>query len=123
MWSDKYWYFQIRSDSEYSKTYATTIIIDILTRIDGLEKVGPQKFETKNNFPWATLYCANLENGGYSFPDNYTSKVCNLIDIVASKFDLENQKEYIQLFKSIANKLDWELILEEDDNENCQIVF
>jgi len=118
MWSNQYWYYNIRSDANYSHSLPTNEIIAVLENIQVLRKEGFQMFRNQEDFPWLYVACVFSDNGNFSCDPSYQTEQINLIDIVASRRVPENERRYLELLKSIANRLGWELVLEEDDNGN-----
>ena len=121
MWSNQYLYYIIRSDAQYSRSLSTKDVIKFLERFQELKKNGHQSFVNQENFPWIHIACVHTLNGNFAHNDSDQTDNTNLITIAASKHDPENEYRYIELLKSIANRLNWELILEENDDGNKDI--
>ena len=94
--------------------------------IDGYEcadKKNKQTFESIAPFPWVDLVAVNSNMGNFGSDASINSKTVNLIAIVGSKQYPENEQHYIDVFTEVAQKLNWELILEADDECNEDIVL
>jgi hypothetical protein len=121
MWSNQYWYYNIRSDEIYSDSLSSNKVVGLLENIDILKKKGPQVFINSESFPWIKITCVCSNNGSFAHDDSDKTDRINLITIVASKQHPENEQKYIELLKAIADKLKWELVIEEDDDGDQDI--
>ena len=74
-------------------------------------------------FPWISVVAVNSHHGNYGKDEDFNSEWVNLIAIVGSKSDPENEILYVNMLTEVAEKINWGLILEEDDNENKNIVL
>ncbi|SFD57373.1 hypothetical protein SAMN05518672_102464 [Chitinophaga sp. CF118] len=77
MWSNLYWYYEIRADENYSKELSTDKIIRILENTGLLKRTTPQTFTNKDSFPWIDVCCVNSDNGNYGRPEHFNSKYCS----------------------------------------------
>jgi len=123
MWSTFYLYYNIRSDNGHSKHLSTKTIIKVLENTGVLKNTGPQKFVNKETFPWIEICCVNAINGNYSFNNNDSTELCNLISVVASKRNPAELNKYVRLLTQVAEYLNWELSLEEDDDGNEDVIL
>ncbi|MGZ3778253.1 MAG: hypothetical protein ACXVI9_12085 [Mucilaginibacter sp.] len=101
----------------------TIDIVKILENTGVLKHKGPQTFINEENFPWINIACVNSNKGNFAQNDSDSTEVCNLIAIVVSRQGASNEIKYVELLKHIAAKLNWELILEEDDDGNENVVL
>lgn len=122
MWSDRYNYYNIQSDENYSQNLARDIVIESLLATRSFTQNNHQNFVNTDSFPWTRIEIYETKNGNFSASKNEDLFI-NLISIVCSKGEGVNQDIYIETFKAIAIQLGWTLYLEEDDdgNENIPI--
>ena len=122
MWSDKYNYYNIQSDNQFSQKVEIKTIVDILLQTNLLVQKNHQSFTNSKSFPWVDIIIVQATNGDFAATDKPLSHV-NLIAIVCSKGNEINQTIYKQTFLNIAAKLNWKLFLEADDegNENIEV--
>ena len=123
MWSPFYWYYEIRHDAAYSGKLPTNVVLEILENIPVLQKKDNQVFCNQEGFPWVDIVAVNSDNGNYGRPENFNSEWVNLITVVGSKSAPENEALYITLLTEIAEKINWEFISEEGDDNNEYIVL
>lgn len=123
MWSPLYWYYEIRGNNTYSEKLPTDDVLTVLKNTGKLQLTGNQQFCNVVNFPWISVTAVNSDNGSYGRAADFNSEWVNLIVIVGSKFNPENEIRYIGLLTEIAEKINWELILEEDDDDNEDVVL
>lgn len=122
MWSDRYCYYSIQYDEQFSQKIDKSFVIDCLLKLKLFKKSNHQLFINSNDFPWVEIYLVETQNGNFTTSDQ-EYKFVNLIEIVCSKGPNVNQYIYIDVFKKIANQLNWKLYLREDDegNENVEL--
>lgn len=120
MWSDRYSYYNIQSDENYSQKLARDIVIELLLATKVFEQNDHQSFTNTDNFPWTEIGIYKTDNGNFSASKNEDSFI-NLISIVCSKGQNIDQNIYIETFKAVAIRLGWTLYLEQDDNETIAI--
>lgn len=123
MWSHLYWYYEIRGNEIYSQRLLTNDVLDILENTGKLQRIGNQQFSNIESFPWISVIAVSSHNGNYCRDADFNSEWVNLIAIVGSKSSPENEILYVNMLTEIAEKINWELILEEDDNDNENIVL
>lgn len=123
MWSHLYWYYEIRGSETYSQRLSTNDVLKVLENTGKLHRRGNQEFCNIENFPWISVVAVNSHNGNYGRDADFNSQWVNLIAIVGSKSNPENEILYVSMLTEIAEKINWELILEEDDNNNENIVL
>jgi hypothetical protein len=120
MWSDRYNYYNIQSDRQFSKRLDTRTVVDCLLNTKLFKQTGHQTFRNKDKFPWTDIFLTETSNGSFG-PSDADLKQVNLIAIVCSKGQDIDQELYINTFKKIAEKLNWTLYLGEDDEGNEDI--
>jgi hypothetical protein len=123
MWSTYCHYFQIRKDENYSEAVDTKIVKSIFKSIDGVVANGKLYYKNKKGFPSISIAIVKSKNGNFAIQDKYTYfEEINLIDIQSTKKEVD-QEWIMNLMKTIANKLNWEVILETDDDGNEDVVL
>ncbi len=120
MWSNQYLYYNIYSDNSFSEEKETKEITNILLQTNCLKQVDHQTFSNTETFPWISIVFFKTTNGNYA-SSNKTFEKANLITIVCSKN--ANKEIYTNLLLQIADKLHWNLVLEEDDLGNEDIII
>lgn len=123
MWSPFYWYYEIRGNETYSQRLPTNDVLNILDNTGKLQRIGNQQFRNTADFPWISVIAVNSDNGNYGRKEHFNSEWINLIAIVGSKSNPENEGLYVSMLTEIAEKINWELILEEDDDDNENVVL
>ena len=123
MWSNLYWYFNIRSDKSPGNSLPSSDIVNVLKKQQELKQTGPQSFTNDKDFPWIDISCVYSKNGNYSHNLSDLTETSDLIVVVTSKGNDSDDDKVIHLLTEIANKLDWELILEEDNDGNEDVVI
>lgn len=123
MWSPLYWYYEIRGDNTYRQRLLTSDVINILNTMGELRQVDNQRFSNTAGFPWITVSVINSSNGNYGREEDFNSEWVTLIAVVGSKSAPQNEALYVKLLTEIAEKLNWELILEEDEDGNEDVVL
>ena len=123
MWSNLYWYFNIRSDRSLSGYLPSSVIVTLLKKQNEIKQTGPQSFTNNADFPWIEISCVDSKNGSYTHNYGDSTEKSNLIVVAASRRNSNDYERYTRLLTGVANKLDWELTLEEDDNGNEDIVI
>ena len=123
MWSHLYWYYEIRGNNTYSEKLLTSDVLNVLENTGKLRSTGNQQFCNIDPFPWISVTAVNSDNGNYGSAADFNSEWVNLIVIVGSKSNPENENLYVSMLTEIAEKINWELILEEDDDGNANIVL
>ncbi|MBO9673144.1 MAG: hypothetical protein J7577_06855 [Sphingobacteriaceae bacterium] len=122
MWSDRYNYYSIKSDLQHQKKAATQSVMDMLLQTGNFVQKDHQTLSNTDHFPWASITLVEAKQGNFSSSKKQTDFI-NLIDIVCGKGKNIDQQLYIKAFLEIAEKLNWNLYLETDDegNENIMI--
>ncbi|WP_436491527.1 hypothetical protein [Chitinophaga sp. ARDCPP14] len=123
MWSHLYWYYEIRGNETYSQQLLTNDVLSVLENTGKLKAKGNQEFCNMEGLPWINVTAINSRNGSYGRAEDFNSEWVNLIAIIGSRSTPENETFYISLLTDIAEKINWELILEEDDNDNENVVL
>jgi hypothetical protein len=120
MWSEKYNYFNVQFDLNFSQKIEKSIVVKYLTDINLFQQINHQTFRNSEDFPWVEILLIETYDGNYSTSEKENEFV-TLIAIVTSKEQVNNQEKYIETFKQIALSLNWRLFLEEDDEGNLNI--
>ncbi|SEW53187.1 hypothetical protein SAMN04488122_5367 [Chitinophaga arvensicola] len=123
MWSPFYWYYEIRGNETYSQRLLTNDVLEVLENTGKLQRRGNQQFCNIDDFPWIDIVVVNSDNGNYGSLEDLNSEWVNLIAIAGSKSNPGNEILYINLLTEIAQKINWELISEADDDGNENIVL
>jgi len=123
MWSNKYNYYNIQSDLDFSQKVESENVVQLLLNTNCLVQQNHQSFKNSENFPWLDIIITMTEEGNFSSTEKSLNYI-NLIAIVCAKRDDIDQSVYTNVFLNIANNLNWKLFLEEDDfgNENIEII-
>ena len=122
MWSDRYNYYNIQCDENFSQKLDKSVVVNCLLETKLFKQTNHQSFTNTDKFPWVDIVLVETYDGNYSSSDKENQFV-TLVAIVCSKGQNINQQKYIDAFKQITNKLKWKLYLEEDDdgNENIEL--
>ena len=120
MWSDKYNYYNIQSDKQFRRKAETEEIVSILLKTKCFIQKNHQSFTNAETFPWVDIIIVETADGNFSATDKPFPQA-NLIAIVCSKAKHIDQSVYRNVFLNIADKLNWKLFLEADDNGNENI--
>ena len=123
MWSNLYWHFDIRSDKSLGRSLPSSDIVKVLKKQMDLKQTGPQSFTNNVDFPWIEIACVDSKNGNYAHNHSVPTEKSNLIIAVASRKNNNDYDRYTHLLAEVASELDWELILEEDDDNTEDIVI
>lgn len=120
MWSNLYWYYEIRGDHAYSQQLPAHLVLKVLKDTGVLLEKGGQSLCNIEDFPWISVTAVDSRDGNYGRSKDFNSRVVNLITVVGSKEDPVYKKKYVDLLIDIAEKLNWELIEEggSDDGED-----
>jgi len=123
MWSPYHYLYKIRKDKLYSGSIKTSELKKILNSFDEIISTGELYFRNKEQFPVISMLIVNSKNGNFAIKDDKTTfEKINLIEIETSK--KEDQKGwYLKFMIKIAARLNWELILSEDDHENEEVLI
>jgi hypothetical protein len=122
MYSHVYGYFEIRSNEKYSDRKLTKEVIQVLEETGVLIRHENLSFKNKDGFPWIEITCVDSLNGNYSSNGELLDE-CNLLAIITSKNEADSEQKYLDVLKTISAKLEWELILEEDEEGNEDILI
>lgn len=120
MWSNLYFYFNIQEDRFVYQYLSIETVTKVLLNTGCLEQTALQTFKNKEDFPWIEVSIANSANGNFAITTEQI-EIVNLISIVCSKKDTNNEEIYKDLLLKIAYQLNWKLFLEEDDKGNEQL--
>ncbi len=122
MWSDRYNYYNIQSDENFSQKLDKSVVVKCLSETKFFEQTNHQSFTNTDKFPWVDIVLVETYDGNFASSDE-ENKFVTLVSIVCSKGQNIDQQIYIDAFKQIANELNWKLYLEADDdgNENIEL--
>jgi hypothetical protein len=122
MWSDRYNYYNIQFDEKFGQRLGKSTVVDSLLETKLFKQTNHQTFTNSDEFPWVDIVLVETYDGNFAASDKENQFV-TLVAIVCSKRQDIDQQIYIDTFKQIANRLNWKLFLEEDDdgNENIEI--
>ena len=122
MWSDRYNYYNIQFDKQFRQKLDKSYVVNCLLETKLFKQTNHQTFTNSGNFPWVDIIIVETYDGNFAASDKENQFV-TLVAIVCSKKQEIDQQIYINTFKQIANRLNWKLYLEEDDdgNENIEL--
>ena len=122
MWSDRYNYYNIQSDESYTDKVETEIVLQLFLKSGHFLQKDHQTLVNADNFPWVEIVLVETKDGNF-FTSEQKLACINLIAVVCAKSPHIDQQVYLRTFLEIAEKLNWKLYLEEDDegNENIEI--
>ena len=122
MWSDRYNYYNIQFDEQFVQKLYKYFVINCLLETKLFKQTNHQTFTNSKEFPWVDIVLVETYDGNFAASDKENQFV-TLVAIVCSKRQDIDQQIYIDTFKQIANRLNWKLYLEEDDdgNENIEL--
>lgn len=121
MWSHLYYYFEIKADAEYSKCVNTLELVAFMESELLLERKGEKGFGVSDTNMWAEIVIDKTIDGSFSGEGPCPDSV-NLISVVGSKLR-GKRTDYIKLFSRVAEKFDWVLVEEEDDDGNENVIL
>lgn len=122
MWSDRYNYYNIKFDEKFSQKLSKQTIIKTLLETNNYIQKNHQEFTNSEIFPWVYIVLVETEDGNFN-SSQVENQFVSLIAIISSKGKDIDQTKYIESFKNVANKLNWKLFLEEDDEGNQNIAL
>lgn len=122
MWSDRYNYYNIKFDEQFGQKLGKSFVVNCLLETKFFKQTNHQTFTNSKEFPWIDIVLVETYDGNFAASDKENQFV-TLVAIVCSKREDIDQQIYIDTFKQIANRLNWKLYLEEDDdgNENIKL--
>lgn len=123
MWSHLYWYFELRKDATYRHSLQTDFVRNILMETGVFEEEKDQAFRSKKAFPSLHAIAINSEKGSYGSPRHFNSAEVNMISIIGSKSQIENESFYKTLLISIAESLNWQLIAEGEAENGDDVIL
>ena len=115
MWSSRYKYYQIRKDKVYSECVDTQVVRSIILENEHIEPDGKLSFKSQEGCPWISMTMIKTEDGNYSVDERTFFEEINLIEVITSRGNEDNENWYLGLLKVISKKLNWEVRLEQDD--------
>ncbi len=121
MWSNIYNYYNIQFDEKFSQKLSKVIVVKCLLETGLFNQINHQSFTNSNNFPWVDIIPVETYDDNFAASD-LENQFVTLVAIVCSKKQDLDQQIYIDTFQQIANKLNWKLYLETDDEGNENIV-
>ncbi|WMX17017.1 hypothetical protein [Aureispira sp. CCB-E] len=123
MWSPYHFLYKIRKDQLYSDSIETFDLKGILNTFDEIISIGELYYRNRKQYPCISILIVSSDNGNFTVKDHKTTfKEINLIEIQTSK-DKDLKDWYLNFMTKIAQKLNWELILSEDDYGNEDILI
>lgn len=124
MWSDRYNYYNIKSDREHTKKTEADSVMSLLLQTGNFVRKNHQTLSNADHFQWVDITLVETKDGNFASSTNKTDFI-NLIAIVCAKGKNIDQQLYIKTFLKVAEKLNWRLYLEADDegNENIEISY
>ncbi|WP_109700242.1 hypothetical protein [Chitinophaga deserti] len=123
MWSVHCWYFAIRANQHFTVAHPTATIIELLNSKNLFIQTGSHTFKEKPGQPWVNIKCIYTKNGNFGTPESLENKLCTLLYIQATKTLPDSIHYFRELLTPIARELNWEFILECDDEENEDVVL
>lgn len=121
MWSSFYQYYQIRKDKRRSQLVDTKKVRAIITSFSSFTAKGNLIFHSDTDKPWMTITLVQTKDGNYAVNELADYKEINLIEVITSRKSTDNEAWYLSILKTIATELEWQIILEEDDEGNEEI--
>jgi len=123
MWSPYHYLYEIRKDKLYSGSIKTSELKTILKSLNEISPTGELTYINKEQYPPIKILIVDSENGNFSIKDDKTTfEEINLVEIEISK-EKELKNWYVDFMIKIAAKLNWELILSADDDDNEDILI
>jgi hypothetical protein len=122
MWSDRYNYYNIKSDQEHTQKLATKSVMDTLLQTGNFVQKNHRTLSNANHFPWVDITLVEAKDGSFVSSVKKIDFI-NLIAIVCAKGKNIDQQLYIKTFLKVSEKLNWRLYLEVDDEGNENIVI
>lgn len=124
MWSDRYYYLNIYRNKSFSEGVSTNQLIEFISAIPELKKVGDFEFKNKEPFPFTQLLLLKAKSTDSWSGNDTNSKSTNLITIVCKKGEDIDFNELERVFTPIATYLNWTFINEEtDDNIEDYVIW
>lgn len=120
MWSDRYNYYNIKSDRENAKEIEADRVMIVLLQTGNFVQKNQQNLSNAEHFPWVEITLVEAKDGNFASSTKKTDFI-NLIAIVCAKGKNIDQQLYIKTFLKVAEKLNWRLYLEADDKGNENI--
>ncbi len=122
MWSDRYNYYNIQFDEQFGQKLDKSFVIKCLLETNLFKQTNHQTFTNFKEFPWVDIVLVETYDGNFATSDKENQFVTLVANVCSKRQDID-QKIYINTFKQIANRLNWKLYLEEDDegNENVEL--
>lgn len=122
MWSDRYNYYNIQFNEHFGQKLDKSIVVNYLLETKLFKQTNHQTFTNSDKFPWVDILLVETYDGNFA-SSNTENTFVTLVAIACSKAQNIDQQLYIDTFKKIADKLNWKLYLEQDDdgNENIEL--
>ncbi|MBT2564385.1 hypothetical protein J7E50_23495 [Pedobacter sp. ISL-68] len=121
MWSDRYNYYNIKSDREYSQKVETETAIGVLLQTGNFVQDDNKTLSNADHFPWINITLVETKDGDFV---SSTKKIdlINLIAIVCAK-GTDIDQIYTNALLEVAEKLNWKPYLEADDEGNQDVII
>jgi hypothetical protein len=123
MWSNLYFYYEIRGNAVYTRCLPTDTVLKVLENTQVLKKSSKQTFLNEDGYPWMDIVVVDSNNGNFGREEHFDSETVNLIAVVGSRQLPDNEKFYMEFLTGIAELLNWEFILECDDEGNEDVLL
>lgn len=115
MWSPYHYLFIIRKDKLYSTANNTSELKTILNSFEEITSTGNLTYRNKKQYPSISILIVKSVQGNFSIKDEHTTfSQINHIEVETSKNDTQKES-YLKFMINLASKLNWELILSEDE--------
>ncbi len=115
MYSNLYYYYQVRSDRAYSKVLPSDVVFEAVRRLPHLRVEGSLSFRETSGAPWFSLLLVRADEHGNYAADS-TANFVNCVVAVGSKS--EPASAYEPRLIALAKELSWQAVLEEDEEGN-----
>lgn len=124
MWSDRYYYLNICSDSLLSEDFSSTRLLTFLNSLPELKKVTDFEFRNVDSFPFLEILTLKAKTLDSWSNDDTNRTVTNLVTIVCSKGDTKDFERIKVVLIKIASFLNWQLTDEQtDDGEENKVLW
>lgn len=97
MWSDKYNYYNIKSDREHAVKIEADSVMNVLLQTGNFVRKNHQTLSNADHFPWVDIILAEAKDGNFASSIKKTGFI-NLIAIVCAKGKTLDQELYIKTF-------------------------
>lgn len=123
MWSPYYKYYQIRKDKLYSELVDTEIVTSMILKNENILSNGKLSFKSKKDCPGISITIIKTNDGNYGIKESTHFSEINLIEVITSGSNESDEEWFLGFLRGISNKLNWKIILEEDDDGNEEVLI